>query len=115
PLLIAVQSAVGYGRRGIVTSLFNFSRSLGGAVGVAALGATLNTVIAPRAEELRALLDPVQHVALGALATEPRALLSGGLHTVFVALALLSVVGLVLALRLPPHDFAESEPPEAAG
>src|SRR5581483_5796049 len=30
PLLIAVQSAVGYGRRGIVTSLFNFSRSLGG-------------------------------------------------------------------------------------
>ncbi|HYK97218.1 MAG TPA: MDR family MFS transporter [Candidatus Acidoferrales bacterium] len=112
PLTIAVQTAVGYRRRGIVTSLFNFSRTLGGAVGVAALGAMLNTAIAPHAEELRPLLDPQAHAALGALGDQPRALLSGGLHTVFLSLTVIAVVCFVLALRLPSHDFtAPDEPP----
>ena len=114
PLVIAVQSAVGYRRRGIVTSLFNFSRTLGGAVGVAGLGALLNTVIAPHAEELRPLLDPQTHAALGTLGDEPRALLSGGLHSVFVALIVFGVIGVVLALRLPGYDFSDADERTAA-
>ena len=109
PILIAVQGAVGYRRRGIVTSLFNFSRTLGGAVGVAALGAALSSVIAPHAEELRPLLDPATHAGLGALGDEPRALLSGGLHTVFVGMAVLGALGVLLALRLPGFDFARAD------
>ena len=115
PLVIAVQSAVGYTRRGIVTSLFNFSRTLGGAVGVAGLGALLNSVIAPHAEELRPLLDPQSHAALGSLGDEPRALLAGGIHTVFVALTVFGVIACILALRLPGHDFtAPDEHPASA-
>jgi EmrB/QacA subfamily drug resistance transporter len=111
PLVIAVQSAVGYRRRGIATSLFNFSRTLGGAFGVAGLGAMLNTTIAPHAEELRPLLDPQTHGALGTLGEGPRALLSGGIHTVFLALAAVGVIGVVLALRLPSHDFGQAVEP----
>ena len=109
PLIIAVQSAVSYRRRGIVTSLFNFSRSLGGAVGVAGLGAMLNATIAPHAEELRPLLDPQHNATLGALGDEPRALLAGGLHTVFVALIGVGVVTALLALRIPGFDYAQAE------
>ena len=101
PLLVAVQSVVAYRQRGIVTSLTNFGRSLGGAVGVAALGATLNAAIGGRAEEVQAALDP----RAAATASGTRELLAGGLHTVFIALVVVAAVSLVLALRLPAHDF----------
>ncbi|MBO9387130.1 MAG: MFS transporter, partial [Thermomicrobium sp.] len=40
--LIAVQNAVAWGERGIATALVGLSRTIGGAVGVAVLGAVLN-------------------------------------------------------------------------
>ena len=109
PLLVGVQTAVKYGKRGVVTSLLNFTRSLGGAVGVAALGATLNAAIGPRADELSPLLDPRGHGTLGAAALDARQLFAGGLHTVFVALLVLSALGVVLALRIPAHDFEAAQ------
>ncbi len=110
PLLVGVQTAVAYGQRGIVTSLTNFGRSLGGAVGVAALGAMLNAAIGPRAAELEALLDPHARASLGASAVGARSLLSGGIHSVFVALLGISVVAVFLAFRLPAHDLAATVP-----
>ncbi|HEU5287182.1 MAG TPA: MDR family MFS transporter [Candidatus Limnocylindria bacterium] len=112
PLLVGVQTAVAYRQRGIVTSLANFSRSLGGAVGVAALGAMLNTAIGSRAAELEALLDPHAQSSLGASAADARALLSGGIHSVFVALLVIAAAGLLLAVQLPTHDL-EAEVPAA--
>ena len=109
PLLVGVQTAVAYQRRGIVTSLANFGRSLGGAVGVAALGATLNAVIGPRATEIEALLDPRAQSA-GAAASDARALMSGGIHSVFAALLVIALVAVVLAFRLPTHDLAAKVP-----
>ena len=108
PLLVGVQTAVAYQRRGIVTSLVNFSRSLGGAVGVAALGATLNTVIGPRASELQAVLDPNRHAALGASALEARDVFASGLHVVFVAQVAIAAAAVLLAWRLPAHDLEKS-------
>jgi EmrB/QacA subfamily drug resistance transporter len=105
PLLVGAQTAVGYRKRGVVTSLLNFTRSLGGAVGVAALGATLNAAIGSRAEELTPLLDPRGHGTLSVAAEDARLVFAGGLHTVFLALLALSAVGFVIALRLPAHDF----------
>ena len=104
PLLVGVQTVVAYQRRGIVTSLANFSRSLGGAVGVAALGAVMTAAIGPRAADVEALLAPSARAA-GA-ASEARDLLAGGLHTVFIAIVLFAVAGLLLATRLPSHDLA---------
>jgi EmrB/QacA subfamily drug resistance transporter len=105
PLMVGAQTAVSYGRRGVVTSLLNFTRSLGGAVGVATLGAVLNAAIGPRAADLAPLLDPRGHGTLSAAGADARVLFAGGLHTVFVALLALAAVSVVIALRLPAHDF----------
>ena len=122
PLLVGAQTAVGYRKRGVVTSLLNFTRSLGGAVGVASLGAVLNTAIGPRAEELTPLLDPRGHGTLSVAGEDARIAFAGGLHSVYLALLVLAAIGVVLALRLPAHDFearaaeaTESDRIEAAG
>ncbi|MEI7779849.1 MAG: MFS transporter [Actinomycetes bacterium] len=48
PMMVAVQSVVGWDRRGVVTATNMFSRSMGSAVGVAVFGAIANTTIAHR-------------------------------------------------------------------
>jgi MFS family permease len=48
PTLVAVQSVVGWDRRGVVTATNLFSRSLGSAVGVAVLGAIANSTLSNR-------------------------------------------------------------------
>ena len=45
PSLIAAQSSVGWNERGVVTGANLFSRSMGSAVGVAALGALVNALM----------------------------------------------------------------------
>ena len=45
PSLIAAQSSVGWGERGVVTGANMFARSMGSAVGVAALGAVVNGIM----------------------------------------------------------------------
>jgi MFS family permease len=45
PSLIAAQSSVGWGDRAVVTGANLFARSMGSAVGVAALGALINTLM----------------------------------------------------------------------
>lgn len=109
PLLVGVQTAVSYRRRGIVTSLANFSRSLGGAVGVAAMGAALNAVIGSRATELQAILDPRTHAALDAAGIEARDVFASGLHLVFISVVVIAVLAVLLAWRLPAHDLAATE------
>lgn len=49
PSLIAAQSSVGFGERGVVTGSNTFLRSVGSAVGVAIYGAVANAVLAGRA------------------------------------------------------------------
>jgi MFS family permease len=113
PLLVGVQTAVSYRRRGIVTSLTNFSRSLGGAVGVGAMGAALNAVIGSRANELQAILDPRAHASLDAAGLEARDVFASGLHLVFISLVVIAAVSMLLAWRLPAHDL-EATAAEAA-
>jgi len=109
PLMVGIQSAVAYRRRGIVTSLANFSRSLGGAVGVASLGAALNAVVGSRATELQAILDPRAHASLDAAGREARDVLASGLHLVFIAVVGIAIVSILLATRLPAHDLVTAE------
>ena len=45
PSLIAAQASVGWGDRGVVTGANMFARSMGSAVGVAALGALVNAIM----------------------------------------------------------------------
>ena len=48
PVVVAVQSVVGWDRRGVVTGTNMFSRSIGSALGAAVLGAVANATLASR-------------------------------------------------------------------
>jgi len=121
-LLIAVQHAVPREQLGIATSLNQFSRSIGGAMGVALLGAFMTAGLAANlrhaasipgspltpqlAESLSAnpsaLVSPQARATIG-----PRALdvlqesLGRSIRTVFAASAALSALALVFAFFLP--------------
>lgn len=97
PSLIAAQSSVGWGDRGVVTATSMFARSIGSAVGVAAFGAIVNA-------------------GIGATPSGPE--LAAATHGVFVAGAALAVVMAVAVLLLPggrpdtgAERIVESHPP----
>ncbi len=48
PAVVAAQTAVGWSRRGVATGANMFARSIGSAVGVAAFGAVVNSVVSSR-------------------------------------------------------------------
>lgn len=104
-LLLAVQHGVDRSRLGLATSLNQFSRSIGAAVGVAAMGAILARGLAgvplPGGAEGLA--------ASGAMALSPaaREQFAAALHRVFVAGAIVSATGLLAALFLPAVSFAK--------
>ncbi|HEX2184780.1 MAG TPA: MDR family MFS transporter, partial [Chloroflexota bacterium] len=110
--LLAPQSAVPWNMRGAVTSSTQFARTIGGAVGVAMLGALLNARLgavtaAPGAalagmdvEELvSAMLSETTRAALPAEVVRTVSLaLADGLHRVYLALFLLALAGLLQVL-----------------
>ena len=101
-LLLAVQHGVARSRLGIATSLNQFSRSIGAAIGVAAMGAimarSLSGVSLPGGAEAFA--------ASAALTAPVRAQFAAALHRVFVTGAIVSAAGLVASFFLPAVSFA---------
>lgn len=110
-LLLAVQHGVDRSRLGLATSLNQFARSIGAAVGVAAMGAVLARSLAgvalPRGAEG---LSASGAMSLTAAA---RGQFAVGLHRVFVAGAVVSAVGFLVALFLPAVDFKHGVPASA--
>jgi EmrB/QacA subfamily drug resistance transporter len=115
PLVVAIQSVVGYDRRGVVTGANMFFRSIGSALGVAVYGALANSTIANRfAHPPAGMTGPVPHSvdgttqALahgGAVASFARSALYDATHHVFVAVAV--TAGLIaLAVALVPRRTA---------
>jgi EmrB/QacA subfamily drug resistance transporter len=108
--LLAAQSTVERARRGIATSLVNFLRSMGGAVGVAALGAILTASLGPLAADANALLDPIGRRDI---APERVAALAGplaeGLELVFAALLIAGIASLVIPLLLAPRGMTAAD------
>jgi hypothetical protein len=113
-LLIAVQVAAPRGQLGVVTSLNQFWRSIGGAIGVAVMGAVLASSLASRisaaggdsvarfAGDPNAILDPAARAALRpeVLATLETAL-ADSLRGAFALAAAAAVLAVVAALFLP--------------
>ena len=89
PTLIAAQTAVGWQQRGVVTGTNMFFRSMGSAVGVAAFGAVVNATLGASSLE-GADVDPES--------------LTGAVHSVFVATAVVAVLLLVAVLLMPRRD-----------
>jgi EmrB/QacA subfamily drug resistance transporter len=122
--IVAVQSAVGWGERGIATASVQFFRTIGGAIGVAAMGAVLNAGIGqglPAVERLHPgalgsggvsgasiIMEPAARALLPADTMEAmRILLSSSLHTVYVAMAVVAVVGFLISLNFPRGSVEE--------
>jgi EmrB/QacA subfamily drug resistance transporter len=114
PSLVAVQSVVGWDRRGVVTGTNMFFRSIGSAVGAAVFGAIANTTLDARFSaappDLRGQLgsgaDATNLVLKTGHAHNPvvdyvRASLYDATHNVFVALALVAVLGVLVLLLMP--------------
>jgi MFS family permease len=101
-LLIAAQHAVPKAQLGITTSLNQFSRSIGGALGVALLGAFLAAGLAEFAHDPNALVNPEARAHLGA--AELAALqgaLERTLRTIFWVCTGVVAVALAAATAIP--------------
>ncbi|WP_433044309.1 MDR family MFS transporter [Dactylosporangium sp. CS-033363] len=115
PALVAVQSVVGWDRRGVVTGTNMFSRSIGSAIGGAVFGAIANTTL----DRHFAAAPPDVKPSLGAgadatsLVLRPgadvpeqvagyvRASLYAATHNVFVGLAVVGVCALAAIMLIP--------------
>lgn len=109
-LLLAVQHGVARSHLGLATSLNQFSRSVGAAVGIAAMGALmtrqLTGVSIPGGVESLA--------ATGAMLSGPARLqFATALHHVFIAGTVLAGGSFVATLFLPPVDFSSGVPADA--
>ncbi len=131
PTVVAVQSVVGWDRRGVVTGTNMFSRSLGSAVGAAVLGAVANATLAQRfahppdalVGRLPASVDTTRLV-LGGGSGQPSAVsafIRGALfdatHNVFLTLVAVAVMGWLVLTVMPrtvtPLVFDGSREPVA--
>lgn len=117
PTLVAAQTVVGWERRGVVTGTNMFSRSLGSAVGAALFGAIANITLAGRfanpPSDIAAQLpdsgvDTTSLVLGGptttgntAVAGYIRDALQAASHHVFLAMAVMAVLGVGALLLMP--------------
>lgn len=101
-LLIAAQHSVPREQLGITTSLNQFSRSIGGALGVAILGAVLSAGLAGFAQNPGALVNPEARAKLGAAEIASlQTALEGSLRNIFAASAAVVALALLIALKIP--------------
>jgi MFS family permease len=123
--LLAAQDAVTWQQRGVVTGNIAFFRTIGGAVGIGALGALFNTVIrhdvarlAARGVKPAALLDPKAHATLPPdVYRDVGRTISQGLLWVFVGMLACALVQVLVTLLLPArkcdHAVSRTEGLEA--
>lgn len=112
-LLIASQHSVPREKLGITTSLNQFSRSIGGALGVAILGALLAAGLAEYTVNPNALVNPEAraHIPAAELA-QLQGALEGTLRTIFAASAGVAGLALLTAFALPAGKLG-TQPPHA--
>jgi MFS family permease len=102
PVMVAAQGAVGWSRRGVVTGVIDFARSMGAAIGVAALGAVLFGTMGASAADVQLLLDTVRRGELGVeRAAVVADALAMGLRNVYLIMVAVAVICALLAHRLP--------------
>jgi EmrB/QacA subfamily drug resistance transporter len=118
PTVVAVQSVVGWERRGVVTGTTMFSRSMGSALGAAAFGAIANATLAARfAHPPAGLVGPLPKgvddttralAAGGPGADFARASLYAASHLVFLAIAVTTLL-IGVAISCMPRRTQELE------
>lgn len=114
--LLAVQSSVPRSALGTATSTLQFSRGLGGALGVSIMGAALSLLLArqlradgldPAAVSLNQLLDPLAVQGTGQLDAALAVALTVALQGVFAIAFVAAVLGLVVTWLAPGGSIAQ--------
>jgi len=114
--LLASQNAVGWEQRGVVTASVQFTRTMGGTIGVAVLGAVLNARLVPTLRsagtaDVNALLQPASRAGL---TENVLTILRGGLATsllgVYAIMLVVSVCGVLFAFFIPAKISARTAP-----
>ncbi len=99
-ILIVVQGAVAWGRRAVATGLVQFSRTIGGAVGVGVMGGILTAFVGAASS---AILDPIGRGQLTPAALDAgRASLADGLGVIYWILFAAAASAALLAIRFMP-------------
>ncbi|WP_433055738.1 MDR family MFS transporter [Dactylosporangium sp. CS-033363] len=112
PLILAVQNSLELRDMGAGTSAATFFRSLGGSVGVAALGAVMNSKLSSGSGGV-SINAPAQVRALPAAQLEMvERLFVNALHPVFLSAAVVALVGTLITLALPNKSLQGSTPVE---
>ena len=107
-LLIASQHSVQREQLGITTSLNQFSRSIGGALGVAILGAVLAAGLAEFSQNPNALVNPEARAHISAVELEQlQGALEGTLRNIFRVCAAVVALALGAAFALPRGRLSE--------
>jgi EmrB/QacA subfamily drug resistance transporter len=123
--LVALQSSVGWGERGVVTSSSLFARLMGQSLGAALFGAIVNLGVYRKLPEggagVERLMDPaLRHTLPAGEANQLIAALADALHNVYLIAGLFSVISLLLAFGVPSglsprsHEAAARERAPAA-
>jgi EmrB/QacA subfamily drug resistance transporter len=99
-ILVMVQAEVPWQRRAVATGLVQFSRTIGGAVGVGLLG---GIVTAAAGSSSGIVLDPIgRNFIPAAQLAAMKSALSGGLEWVFIIVAIDALVVAAVAIRFMP-------------
>ena len=122
PYLLAIQNAVPWHKRGVATGSFQFFRTMGGAIAVAALGAVLNVHLAAAAGggvDVDVVLHPEYRAQVSPDVLEQLVTaLARGLDSVYGIMAALAFAGVLVAFAFPAgsaqsHAHAETRGPRA--
>ena len=112
-ILVMVQAAVPWQRRAVATGLVQFSRTIGGAVGVGLLGGIVTAAVGSSSA---IVLDPIgRNFIPAAQLAAMRSALSGGLEWVFVILAVDAAIVALVAIRLMPAVRVERRAAPGSG
>jgi EmrB/QacA subfamily drug resistance transporter len=112
PMLIAVQGAVSWTRRGIATATNMFIRSFGQVLGLAIMGAIINSATAGirTGSAVNRTLDVGGGKGLPAAVVDNiHRVLLDGIHGAFIAALVAAILGTVVVTRLPGGSAREHE------
>ena len=114
--LIAVQTSVQRRQLGTATSMLQFSRSIGGTLGVSAMGAALSARLASNLsgagldlELVRQLLDPMPGSQV-VIAQAARVAMADAIHRVFMIAFVAAALAMVTVLFTPHKELTERIP-----
>jgi EmrB/QacA subfamily drug resistance transporter len=115
-LLIAVQTSVNRRQLGTATSTLQFSRSIGGTLGVSVMGAALSTRLASNLlaegldlELVRQLLDPLPGAEV-VIAEGARIAMADAMHLVFIIAFAAAVLAMITVLFTPRRELRDQVP-----